>query len=111
VLTGPREYEWIPTQPATLFWAEALDGGDSRAKVPYHDRLLMLPSPFKDQPKELAKMEQRYVFRGGGFAARRIVWGEKGIGLVDDYDRSRRWTRTFLIDASRPGEAPKMLWE
>ena len=114
VLTGPRGYEWIPTQPATLVWAEALDGGDPRAKVPYHDHLLMLGAPFKDQPAELAKMEQRYVFGGGGLGfrgARGIEWGEKGIGLVHDYDRSRRWTRTFLIDASQPGQSPKLIWE
>jgi dipeptidyl aminopeptidase/acylaminoacyl peptidase len=116
VLTGPRDYEWIPTQPATLVWAEALDGGDPRAKVPYHDRLLMLASPFKDQPTELAKIEQRYVFGGGGIGlgfrgARGIEWGEKSIGLVHDYDRSRRWTRTFQIDASQPGQPPKLIWE
>src|SRR5436305_6812571 len=28
VLTGPRDYEWIPSEPATLVWAEALDNGD-----------------------------------------------------------------------------------
>jgi dipeptidyl aminopeptidase/acylaminoacyl peptidase len=116
VLTGPRDYEWIPTQPATLVWAEALDGGDPRTKVPYHDRLLMLASPFKDQPTELAKIEQRYVFGGGGIGlgfrgARGIEWGEKSIGLVHDYDRSRRWTRTFQIDASQPGQPPKLIWE
>jgi dipeptidyl aminopeptidase/acylaminoacyl peptidase len=115
-LTGPRDYEWIPTQPATLVWAEALDSGDPRAKVPYHDRLLMLASPFKDQPTELAKIEQRYVFGGGGIGlgfrgARGIEWGEKSIGLVHDYDRSRRWTRTFQIDASQPGQPPKLIWE
>jgi dipeptidyl aminopeptidase/acylaminoacyl peptidase len=113
VLTGPRDYEWIPTQPATLVWAEALDGGDPKAKVPYHDHLLMLGAPFKDQPVELAKLEQRYVTVGGpGFrGARGVEWGEKGIGLVHDYDRARRWTRTFLIDTNQPGQPPKMIWE
>lgn len=116
VLTGPRDYEWIPTQPATLVWAEALDGGDPRAKAPYHDHLLMLASPFKDQPVELAKLEQRYAAGGGpgggpGRGARGVEWGEKGIGLVRDYDRARRWTRTFLIDANQPGQPPKLIWE
>src|SRR5438045_6300555 len=76
----------------------------------------MLSSPFKGQPAELAKIEQRYVFGGGGFGlgfrgARGIEWGEKGVGLVHDYDRSRRWTRTFLIDANQPGQQPKLIWE
>jgi dipeptidyl aminopeptidase/acylaminoacyl peptidase len=102
VPTGPRDYEWLPTQPATLIWAEALDNGDTRAKVPYHDHLLMLAFPFKEQAKELARLEQR--FRG-------IAWGENGLGLVRDYDRNRRWTRTFTVDANTPGEAFKMAWE
>jgi dipeptidyl aminopeptidase/acylaminoacyl peptidase len=102
VPTGARDYEWLPTQAATLVWAEALDGGDTRAKVPYHDHLLMLAFPFKEQPKELAKLEQRFL---------RITWGENGIGLVRDYDRSRRWTRTFLLDASQPGKTLKLAWE
>ena len=68
VPTGPRDYEWLPTQPATLVWAEALDNGDTRAKVPYHDHLMMLVSPFQDQPKELARLEQRF---------RNLAWGEK----------------------------------
>ncbi|PYX90279.1 MAG: prolyl oligopeptidase [Acidobacteria bacterium] len=102
VPTGPRDYEWLPTQPATLVWAEALDNGDTRAKVPYHDHLMMLVSPFQDQPKELARLEQRF---------RNLAWGEKGVGLLSDYDRSRRWVRTFMINLNQPGEALKLLWE
>jgi dipeptidyl aminopeptidase/acylaminoacyl peptidase len=118
VLTGPRSSEWIATQPATLLWAEALDGGDPKNKAPYRDHLLMLSAPFKDQPKELVKLEQRYVsgggFGGGGFGASArsgVEWGENGIGLVHDYDRERRWTRTFLININQPGQTPKLIWE
>ncbi|HEY6351426.1 MAG TPA: prolyl oligopeptidase family serine peptidase [Candidatus Angelobacter sp.] len=112
VLTGPRDYEWISTQPATLVWAEALDGGDTRAKVPYHDHLLMLGAPFTDQPKELVKLEYRFT-AGGGFAARRqgVEWGANGMGLVHDYDRNRRWTRTLMINLNQPGAAAKVIWE
>ena len=34
---GPRDYQWVPTQPATLVWADALDGGDPKAKAPFRD--------------------------------------------------------------------------
>jgi dipeptidyl aminopeptidase/acylaminoacyl peptidase len=114
VITGPRDWEWVPTQPATLIWAEALDGGDPKAKAPYRDHLMMLSAPFQEQPRELVKLEQRFApgFGGpGGFAGRSgIEWGEKGIGLVRDYDRDRRWTRTFLVDINQPGTA-KLIWE
>jgi dipeptidyl aminopeptidase/acylaminoacyl peptidase len=116
VLTGPRNVEWVATQPATLLWAEALDGGDPKAKAPHRDRLMLLSAPFKDQTKELVKLEQRYApggggGGGGGFGSRGVEWGENGIGLVRDYDRDRRWTRTFLIDINQPGAAPKLIWE
>ena len=116
VLTGPRDVDWIATQPATLVWAEALDGGDPKNKVPNRDQLMMLNAPFKDQPTELLKMEQRFTPGGfgggpGGFSRTGIEWGDNGIGLVRDYDRDRRWTRTFLININHPGQAPKLIWE
>lgn len=114
VPTGPRDYEWIATQPATVVWAEALDGGDTRAKVPYHDHLLILAAPFSGQPVELMKLEYRFStgpgsFLGGGFQA--IFWGEHGMGLVHDYDRDRRWIRTFMVNLNQPGAPARLIWE
>src|SRR5215471_3888049 len=116
VLTGPRAYEWVATQPAALVWAEALDGGDTRAKVPYHDHLLILSAPFTDEPKELVKLEYRFTTGGGftgGFGGRTqaVQWGSNGIGLVHDYDRNRRWTRTLMVNLNQPGATPKIIWE
>ncbi|HJX82997.1 MAG TPA: S9 family peptidase, partial [Candidatus Angelobacter sp.] len=101
VPTGPRNYDWVPTQAATLVWAEALDGGDTRAKVPFHDHLLLRSAPFKDQLVELVKTEHRFAG---------IEWGENGLGLANDYDRSRRWVRTFAVDTNKPGQS-RLLWE
>ena len=114
VLTGPRDYQWVPSQPATLVWAEALDGGDPKAKAPFRDKLMLLRAPFTDQPHELAKFEQRFVPAGGGFGGRgnsAIEWTENGLGLAHDYNRDRRWVRTFLIDIAKPGEQPKLISE
>ena len=117
VLTGPRDYEWIATQPATLVWAEALDGGDTRAKVPYHDHLLMLAAPFSAPPTELVKFEYRFTIGGGGgFAAGLgrapgVECGANGIALVHDFDRNRRWTRTLMVNVNQPGAAAKVIWE
>ena len=115
VMAGPRSYEWVATQPATLVWAEALDGGDTRAKVPYHDHLLMLGAPFTDQPKELVKLEYRLNGGGGfgGFGGRggAVEWGANGMGLVHDYDRGRRWVRTLMFNVNQPGAATKLISE
>ncbi|MGZ4874238.1 MAG: alpha/beta hydrolase family protein [Candidatus Angelobacter sp.] len=111
---GPRDYQWVPTQPATLVWADALDGGDPKAKAPFRDEVMMLSAPFTDDPRELVKLEQRFVPGGsaGGFrSGSAIDWTENGLGLVRDYNRDRRWLRTFLIDIAKPGEQPRLIWE
>jgi dipeptidyl aminopeptidase/acylaminoacyl peptidase len=100
VLPGPREYTWHATAPATLVWAEALDGGDPKKPAAQRDRLLALAAPFAGEPSELLSTEYRF---------RSIAWTDTGTALVNEYDRARRWTRTWVIDA--PGSAPRTLWD
>ena len=102
VPVGPRDYEWRPTQPATLVWVEAMDGGNPKEKVPHRDRILMAKAPFTAQPAEIFKTEQR--FQG-------IQFSQSGhLALVSDFERIRRWRRTFLIDPDQPESAGKLLW-
>lgn len=99
---GPRAYQWHPTEPATLVWAEALDGGDPRTKVSHRDRILSFKAPFAGQPAEVFKTEHR--FRG-------VEWDERGeLLFVRDYDRDKRWLRTQLLDAKSPSAAPRVVW-
>ncbi len=100
VVTGPRSYQWRPTEPATLYWIEALDEGNPKNKAPFRDRLMTLKAPFTAPPTEVTKTEQRM---------QRLQWGEKFV-LVTDFERNRRWTRTFILDPDQPG-ALKLLWE
>jgi dipeptidyl aminopeptidase/acylaminoacyl peptidase len=100
VLPGPRAFRWHPTEHATLAWVEALDGGDPSATVPHRDRVLMLPAPFAGEAAEFARTEHRF---------RDLAWTDAGLALLSDYDRQRRWTRTWVIDA--PGAAPRALWD
>ena len=102
VITGPRSIRWRPSEPATLVWVKALDEGNPKNKVPHRDSILTLKAPFKGQPAELFKTEQRFT----GF-----FFGEKGgLMLVTDYERDKRWVRTFLLDADKPGTPPKLVW-
>lgn len=102
VITGPRNVEWRPSEPATLVWVEALDGGDPKKSVPHRDRVVALKVPFTGEPVEIVKTEQR--FQG-------IQMGEKGgLALVEDFDRRKRWVRTFQIDLDKPAEAPRLVW-
>lgn len=90
VPTTPRSYGWIPTEPATLIWAEALDGGDPRKKVSPRDKLMSFAAPFSGAPAELVRTEQRYQGR---------QFGEKdGMMLFYDFDRDTRRRRIFMTD-------------
>jgi dipeptidyl aminopeptidase/acylaminoacyl peptidase len=102
VRTGPRSPQWRPLEPATLVWVEALDGGDSRSPADERDRVVTLAAPFAGEPSELARTSQRYAG---------LWWGEGGIALLSDFDRSRRWQRTWVIQPDMPGEEPRLLWD
>ena len=92
VPTGPRGVRWVPTAPSTLLWAEALDGGDPKAKVPHRDELWTRAIPAGEKAS-VFKVEHRY--RGASFF-------ETGDALVTDYDRERRWSRTVRVNIKEP---------
>ena len=95
VQTGPRGYGWIPTEAATLMWAEALDGGDPRKKITPRDKLVTIAAPFSGSPTDLVKTEHRYQGR---------QFGEKdGMMMFYDFDRDTRRRRIFMTDYRNPG--------
>ncbi|MRR09660.1 S9 family peptidase, partial [bacterium] len=96
---GPREHQWRQTEPATVVWAEALDGGDPEVKVPCRDRIMQMP--VAGQAAELCRTEHR--FSG-------IEWIEDSpLCIVHEYDRDRRWVRALLRDAADPAAAPRVM--
>ena len=97
---GPRQCRWIASAPASLMWVEALDGGNPKERVPHRDRLLAIQAPFKGQPAEIFKTEQRFTG---------IQFG-KDFALVEDYDRNTRVLRTLEIDPSKPNAEAKLIW-
>jgi dipeptidyl aminopeptidase/acylaminoacyl peptidase len=103
VPTGPREFSWRANEPATLIWTEALDGGDWKNDVPARDKVLQWRAPFEGKASEIARTEQRFA----GFA-----WFE---GLSEalryEYDINKRWLRVALVDADKPGDAGRLLWD
>jgi len=100
---GPRDFSWRATDPATLIWAEALDGGDWNVKVPNRDKIMLQKAPFDSPAAEIARTEQRYVGLG---------WSEKpSVALLTEYDNNRHWRRSFLIDVDDPQQKPRLLWD
>ncbi|WP_231880020.1 hypothetical protein [Collimonas pratensis] len=103
VALGPRDFTWRSTDPATLIWAEALDGGDWKVKVPARDKLMLSKAPFDAAPLEFTRTEQRYVG---------ISWTEHpDLALLTDYDFNRHWRRSFLINVDDAQQKPRLLWD
>ncbi len=100
---GPRDFSWRATEPATLIWAEALDGGDWNVKAPARDKILLLKAPFDLPPVEITRSEQRFL----GFS-----WSEQpNIALLNEYDRNQHWRRTFVINVDDQQGKPSLLWD
>ncbi len=100
VTTGPRAYRWVPTDPATLVWAEALDKGDLRNDVPFRDRIMTVKAPFSAEPAEAARTQYRYAGAS---------WTDGGSIILSESDRKTRTIRTWVMNASW-GDARK-LWD
>ncbi|MGH9393709.1 MAG: S9 family peptidase, partial [Terriglobales bacterium] len=96
----PRGWAWQPMQPATIMYEVALDGGNPNTKVPYRDRVMMLPAPFQGEGTEYLKTERRFAG---------ISWGSAGdLAMLRDNER-RQGTRTFFFDPRQP-ESMKLVW-
>jgi dipeptidyl aminopeptidase/acylaminoacyl peptidase len=94
VPTGPRMVSWEEPVPASLVWAEALDGGDPRATAEHRDELLRLVAPFGRQPVRAGLVEHRC-----------LGWYDlatPGQLLMTEHDRDRRWLTTRLTDLAVP---------
>ncbi|MFT0174862.1 alpha/beta hydrolase family protein [Paraburkholderia mimosarum] len=103
VPTGPRQFSWRTTEPATLVWAEALDGGDWSVNVRQRDRLMTFKAPFNEPPREVLRLAQRY----GG-----IRWtAQSDLALLTEYDINREWWSTHLINFDARDPAPRVLWD
>ena len=60
VPTGPRGHAWRADAPATIYYAEAQDGGDPKIKADIRDKVLPAAAPFTGAPQELAALPLRF---------------------------------------------------
>jgi len=92
-IKGPRSHGWRADQPATVYWTEAQDGGDPKAKAEIRDKVMMWSAPFSSSPSALISLPLRYSG---------IAWGNDKTAWVYEYWWSDRKTRTYQIDPSNP---------
>jgi hypothetical protein len=103
VALGPRDFSWRPTDPATLLWAEALDGGDWNTEAPNRDKIMLSKAPFSGPPVEVTRTVQRYA----GYD-----WSEKpAVAMLSEYDHNKHWRKTFVVDVDDPQQKPRLLWD
>jgi len=101
VSMGPRSVSWRPTAAHTLYWVEALDGGNPVAEVSHRDRLMRLAAPFTAEPEEVFRAEHR-------IQPWRNAWGaEGGTLMLTQRERIRRWRYVWLLDVD---EGASRLW-
>jgi dipeptidyl aminopeptidase/acylaminoacyl peptidase len=99
---GPREFSWRATEPATLVWAEALDGGDWHVTVPNRDKIMLSKAPF-DAPTEITRTEQRYEG---------VSSSEKAeVAFISQYDDNRHWIKVFSFNFDDPEHSKKLLFD
>jgi dipeptidyl aminopeptidase/acylaminoacyl peptidase len=100
---GPREFEWRPTDPATLVWAEALDKGDWNVDVPKRDKVMLQKAPFTTPAVEIVQSEQRYAG---------IEWSERpSVALLYEYDNNKHMQHTLIVDFDNPQQTPRQIWD
>jgi dipeptidyl aminopeptidase/acylaminoacyl peptidase len=100
VKKGKRFVSWRDDKPATVFFVEALDGGDPANKVDYRDQLYQWDAPFNQPPVALMKTPQRFSD---------VMWGNDRTAIVIEEWYDTRNTKTFLIDPSVAGANPKVI--
>ncbi len=101
VTAGVRNIAWRADAPASLVWAEALDGGDPAVQVTHRDALYMQPAPFTQAPVLLAKLATRYSG---------IFWGSDDLALVYEYWWKTRQETVWRVAPGQVGATPEKLF-
>ncbi len=99
---GARDTGWRDDRPATLYWVEALDKGDTRAEAAQRDRLMTLSAPFAGDAQQLAVLALR--FEG-------VEWGSDDLALVTESWWKTRRTRTWRVRPGDPGAKPELIFD
>ena len=65
----------------------------------------------QQQVKKIDDKTLKDAGKGTEWVINGMNWGEHdGLVLITDFERDKRWTRTFVLNANKPETAPKMIW-
>ncbi|ALM49957.1 aminoacyl peptidase [Flavobacterium psychrophilum] len=99
---GKRDITWRADKPATIIWAEALDGGDPAVEVPFRDEVFEVGAPFTGTPKSLVKTINRYSG---------ITWGNDKIAILRDNWWNTRNVKNYIFNPSDASQKPEIIFD
>ncbi|BDS13140.1 alpha/beta hydrolase family protein [Aureispira anguillae] len=102
VRQGRRMMQWRNDRPASLIWAEALDGGDAGVEVPFRDAIYEWEVPFEQAPRLILQTINRFDT---------IEWGNDQMAIAHDYWWNNRNTKVYTFNPSDPNQAPKVIFD
>lgn len=99
---GKRSMYWRSDKAASLYYVEALDGGDPEKVVDFRDELFSWDAPFDKEAVSLMKTIQRFSS---------VEWGNANYAVVSDDWWNTRNTKSYLINPSNPSLKPTILFD
>ncbi len=88
VRQGRRNIGWRADADATLYYVEALDGGDAGLEAEYRDAVHLLPPPYEGEGRLLAKLGYRFSY---------LLWGDGDLALLNESWWKTRRVRTWRL--------------
>jgi dipeptidyl aminopeptidase/acylaminoacyl peptidase len=102
VRKGKRYMDWRNDKSASLYYVEALDGGDPANLVTERDELFSWDAPFNQAPTSIMKTKQRFSD---------VIWGNDNVAIVSDSWYDTRNTKTYLINPTQKNQVPKVVFD
>lgn len=110
VRSGRRWVNWREDRPATLYWVEALDGGDARRDVPLRDSLYTVDLPTNADAATLADaLSNPTLIWQSEFRLNELMWGNETRAIAHEFWPDTRQLRAWAINPSDPSESPVLL--
>ena len=104
MLPGPRGYQWQPLAPATLVWAEALDNGDPKTKVPHRDKVVAMSRAVQRRSRRSSRAPSIATATSRGPTAARAADRERSRAAMDAHLGDRQAGRDAAqAVGSQPG--------
>lgn len=101
VEAGKRRITWRDDKPATLFWAEAPDGGDPQKASEFRDQLFQSDAPFAEN-KAICFLKNRFSS---------AIFGKADFAILEDFWWKTRNTKTYSINPSQDKIEPKLIFD